>query len=132
MRHNIYTMTERGYSDVEIKSGTILPPDHDVEYEPTLTDQSYNISIQSQVENFVASGKLISAMHQGDNVEIPIDNRLDSFYGDDLPDITQRIYAFNEKQKALEEEQKRLDEERKKFEEILKRAKEGSSKETDA
>lgn len=129
MRKSIYAMFERGYSASEIRSGTVLPIDHDIEYEPTLTDQSYNIGIQTQVENFIASGNLISAMHQGDNVEIPTSNRLESFYGDDLPDVTQRIYAFDQKQKELEEKEKALDEERKKFEEILKKAKLESLKE---
>lgn len=129
MRQSIYTMTERGYSAEEIKLGVVFPRDHDIEYEPTLTDQSYDIGIQAQVEDFIASGKLISAMHQGDNIEIPTSNRLESFYGDDLPDVTQRIYAFDAKQKELEEKQKALDEEKKKFAELLKKAKEESSQE---
>lgn len=126
MRTKIYDFKQFGYTDDELNSGVILNPDHDIEYDPSLTDQTFNISIQSQVEDFVASGKLISAMHQGESVEVPVENRLDSFYGDDLPDVTQRIYAFNARQKQLEEEQKKLSAEKKKIDEILAKAKKAS------
>lgn len=120
MIESVYNHKFQGITEEEVKKG-IKTPDWDVEYDPSLTDQTFDVSVRSQVEDFIASGKIIEAIHQSQKSpkEVDVADRIDSFYGDDLPDVTQRIYAFDEKQKKKESEAKKKKEEEERIKELV-------------
>lgn len=104
------------------KKGSLSPedPSYFHQFEPSMTDQSFNYSIASKVEDFIAAGHAISAISAKSGFhEIAPENRIDSFYGDDLPVVQARIRKEADRISKLLEEEKVSEEEKKAYQEFL-------------
>lgn len=104
------------------KKGSYRPEDpaYNHKFEPSMTDQTFNYSIASKVEDFIAAGQVISAIAENANYhEVNPENRIDSFYGDDLPVVQQRIRQEADRISKLLEDEKIEKDKKKEYEALL-------------
>lgn len=89
-------------------------------FEPSMTDQSFNYSIAAKVEDFIAAGQTVSAVAAKNNFhEVAPENRIESFYGDDLPIVQAKIRKEAERISKLLEDERLSEEEKKSYKEFL-------------
>lgn len=102
MLKSIYNRNFIGRSDFEKGACPTLG----YEFPPSLTDQSYDYSIATKVESFIANGQAVQAVAtKPGSVELPLESRIDSFYGDDLPVVQARVRELSSAlEKRLESE----------------------------
>lgn len=106
----------------EQKKGSYRPEDpaYNHKFDPSMTDQTFNYSIASKVEDFIAAGQVISAISENANFhEVNPENRIDSFYGDDLPVVQHRIRQEADRISKLLENDKIKEDEKKEYEVLL-------------
>lgn len=106
----------------EQKKGSYHPedPSYFHKFDPSMTDQTFNYSIASKVEDFIAAGQVISAISENANFhEVNPESRIDSFYGDDLPVVQAKIRKEADRISKILEDERLSDEEKKSYQEFL-------------
>lgn len=84
-----------GRSQACIENGISANPQFDYEFEPSMTDQTFNYSIADKVEDFIAAGQVISAAAQNRSPTEYINPETSPFglYEKDLPETQADIQA---------------------------------------
>lgn len=84
-----------GRSENSLKKGLSANPQIEHEFEPSMTDQTFNYSVADKVEDFIAAGQVIQAAAQNKQVTQYINPDTSPFglYEKDLPETQADIMA---------------------------------------
>ena len=73
-----------GREESDIINGKPANPLYDYEFEPSLTDQSFNYSISDKVEDFIAAGQIVQAASLAKNkIDFPVQHEILGLYSED-------------------------------------------------
>lgn len=100
-------MKFNGRNEEEVQKGIPASPQYKHKFDPSMTDQSFNYSISSKVEDFIAAGQVIQAIAERKDIyKVEAERSIDSLYEEDLPVQQEKVKAESKKIKEkLEKEE---------------------------
>lgn len=107
MIKSIYNMKFNGRTEDEVKKGIPANPQYKHKFDPSMTDQSFNYSIATKVEDFIAAGQVIQAIAENKEIyKVSAERNIDSLYQEDLPIQQAKVKAETKKiQEKVEKEE---------------------------
>lgn len=109
-------MKFNGRTEEDAKKGKPASPQYNHKFDPSMTDQSFNYSIASKVEDFIAAGQVIQAIAENkDLYKVSAERNIDSLYEQDLPVQQAKVKS---EAKKLQEKMEKEEEDKKQKEAI--------------